>query len=127
MLPTGWPAWSSDEARPRIVSTFPVPEGDFCARGGRFGPHNVHEMRPGTQVDPNTIHLTYFNAGIRVLDVSDPAAPTEIAWYIPDAPPGRPAIQLNDLYVDEKGWIYTNDRDTGGLYILEYTGATPLR
>ena len=34
---------------------------------------------------------------------------------------------LNDLYVDEKGWIYTNDRDTGGLYILEYTGATPLR
>lgn len=109
----------SDEARPRIVSTFPVPEGDFCARGGRFGPHNVHEMRPGTQVDPNTIHLTYFNAGIRVLDVSDPAAPTEIAWYIPDAPPGRPAIQLNDLLVGPDGLIYVTDRFAGGLFILE--------
>jgi hypothetical protein len=34
---------------------------------------------------------------------------------------------LNDVYLDEKGWIYVNDRDTGGLYILEYTGPAPLR
>ena len=26
-----------------VVSLFPVPsEADFCARGGRFGPHNSH-------------------------------------------------------------------------------------
>ena len=51
------------------------------------------------------------------------------AFLVPEAPPGNRAgaIQLNDVYVDEKGWIYTNDRDTGGLYILEYTGPTPLR
>ena len=109
----------SDEANPAIVATLPVPEGDFCARGGRFGPHNVHEMRPGTQVDPNTIHLTYFNAGLRVVDVSDAADPTEIAWYIPDAPAGRPAIQLNDVLVGPDGLIYVTDRFAGGLYILE--------
>ena len=48
---------------------------------------------------------------------------------VPAAPPGNPAgtIQINDVYVDEKGIIYANDRFTGGLYILEYTGTPPLR
>jgi hypothetical protein len=118
----------SDETRPRVVSTFPVPDGDFCERGGRFGPHNVHEMRPGTLSDPNTIYLTYFNAGIRVLDVSDPANPTEIAWFIPDAPAGHPAIQLNDVLVGTDGLIYVTDRFAGGLYILELeSGADAAR
>jgi len=109
----------SDETRPRVVATFPVPAGDFCARGGRFGPHNVHEMRPGTLSDPNTVYLTYFNAGLRVVDVADPTQPTEIAWFIPDPPPGRPAIQLNDVLVGPDGLVYVTDRLAGGLYILE--------
>jgi hypothetical protein len=109
----------SDETKPRVVATFPVPAGDFCARGGRFGPHNVHEMRPGTLSDPNTVYLTYFNAGLRVVDVADPTRPTEIAWYIPDPPPGRQATQLNDVLVGLDGLIYVTDRFAGGLYILE--------
>lgn len=113
----------SDERNPRVMSTFPVPEGNFCERGGRFGPHNVHEMRPGTLVDPNTVYLTYFNAGIRVLDVADPARPTEIAWFVPDPPVGRPAIQLNDVLVGPDGLIYVTDRFAGGLYLLELDSA----
>lgn len=109
----------SDGFAPKLVSTFPVPEGDFCDRGGRFGPHNIHEMRPGTESDPDVVYMTYFNAGIRVFDVADPTAPREIAHYIPDAPPGQPAIQLNDLLVGEDGLIYVTDRFAGGLYILE--------
>jgi hypothetical protein len=109
----------SDETAPVVVSTFPVPEGDFCARGLRFGPHNVHEMRPGTFEDGTTIHLTYFSAGIRVLDVADPRHPTEIAWYVPDAPPGQACIQLNDVLVGPDGLVYVTDRYAGGLYILE--------
>ena len=31
------------------------------------------------------------------------------------------AIQLNDVYVDEKRIVYTVDRHAGGLYILEMT------
>jgi hypothetical protein len=109
----------ADETSPRVVATLPVPEGDFCARGLRFGPHNIHEMRPGTLADPNTIHLTYFSAGIRVLDVADPTNPTEIAWYVPDPPPGRETIQLNDVLVAADGLVYVTDRYAGGLYILE--------
>lgn len=113
----------SDDTNPKVVSLFPVPsEADFCARGGRFGPHNVHEMRPGTFSDPNIVHLTYFNGGIRVLDVTDAMAPREIAYFVPEAPPGKKSIQLNDLIVDQNGLIYVSDRFGGGLYIFELTG-----
>ena len=109
----------SDERQPKVVGEFPTPQGDFCQRGGRFGPHNVHEMRPGTLSDPNTIYLTYFNAGLRVVDVSDPTAPREVAYFVPPAPPNRSSIQFNDVLVGANGLIYVTDRYTGGLYILE--------
>ncbi|MBI4527400.1 MAG: hypothetical protein HY695_26705, partial [Deltaproteobacteria bacterium] len=32
-----------EERNPVTIAMFPVPEGDFCKRGLRFGPHNVHE------------------------------------------------------------------------------------
>ena len=113
----------SDERNPKVLSLFPVPaEADFCARGGRFGPHNIHEMRPGTLSDPNTVYLTYFNGGVRVLDVTDAASPREIAYFVPEAPPGRKSIQLNDILVDQNGLIYVSDRYAGGLYIFELTG-----
>jgi hypothetical protein len=112
----------ANEQQPRVVSEFPTPEGDFCARGGRFGPHNVHEMRPGSLIDPNTIYVTYFNAGLRVVDISDASKPREVAYYVPPAPPGRTSIQFNDVLVGANGLIYATDRFTGGLYILERTG-----
>jgi hypothetical protein len=31
------------------------------------------------------------------------------------------AIQLNDVYVDDRRIVYTVDRFVGGLYILEMT------
>jgi hypothetical protein len=98
---------------------FPVPQGDFCDKGGRFGPHNVHEPKPGTLIDGDTVYLTYFNAGLRVFDVHDPSAPTEIAYYVPDPPAGQPTPQLNDVLVGPDGLIYVTDRLGGGLYILE--------
>jgi hypothetical protein len=112
----------ADETHPRVISEFPAPEGDYCLRGGRFGPHNVHEMRPGTLSDPNTIYVTWFNAGLRVFDISDASHPTEIAYYVPEAPPGRSSIQFNDVLVGSDGLVYASDRFSGGLYIMERTG-----
>lgn len=111
----------SDPSRPTVLSVLPVPGGDFCERGGRFGPHNVHEPKPGTLIDGETVYLTYFNAGLRVYDVSDPTRPTEIAAWVPDPPPGRATPQLNDVLVGPDGLIYVTDRFAGGLYILELT------
>lgn len=112
----------SDETHPRVLARFPVPEGDFVNRGGRFGPHNLHEPRPGSLVSGDIVYLTYFNAGLRVVDVSDAEHPVEVAYCVPEAPPGRPAVQLNDVHVAADGLIYVTDRFTGGLYIVEMNG-----
>jgi hypothetical protein len=44
------------------------------------------------------------------------------------APPKNPSgtVQINHAIIDERGLIYANDRFTGGLYILRYTGTVPL-
>ncbi|MFN0073530.1 MAG: LVIVD repeat-containing protein [Chloroflexota bacterium] len=116
-----WVVDIADERDPKVVAKFPVPEGDFATRGGRFGPHNIHEGRPGTLQDPNTIYLTYFNAGVRVVDIANPLEPREIAFYVPETPPGQQAPAFNDILVGPDGLIYVTDRYHGGLYILERT------
>jgi hypothetical protein len=124
-----WPklVWVVDarvEANPVPIGTFPAPPVEtFLKRGGRFGAHNLHENLPvPTSFRSDTIIIgTFFNAGVRVYDTSNPYQVQEIAYYVPGAPKLSPAgaIQLNDVYVDDRRIVYTVDRFTGGLYILE--------
>jgi hypothetical protein len=119
-----WMIDARDEANPVPIGTFPAPPFDaFAKRGGRFGAHNLHENLPGpVSFRSDTIIIgTFFNAGVRVYDTSDPYRVEEIAYYVPGAPKLSPAgaIQLNDVYVDDRRIVYTVDRFTGGLYVLE--------
>lgn len=126
-----WPKliWMLDarsEANPVPIGTFPAPPYDaFAKRGGRFGAHNLHENLPGpTSFRSDRIVIgSWFNAGVRVYDTKDPYRVEEIAYFVPGAPRLSPAgaIQINDVYVDEKQVVYAVDRFTGGLYILEMT------
>jgi hypothetical protein len=108
----------ADPEQPRLVSSCPVPSGNYCDRGGRFGPHNLHENREGSYRSESIIFVTYFNAGLRVYDIGDERRPVEIAHWVPQAAPGREATQINDLYVDDEGLIYVTDRVGGGLFVL---------
>ncbi|MCL6649956.1 MAG: hypothetical protein K6U89_16680, partial [Chloroflexi bacterium] len=85
----------------------------------RFGPHNVHENRPGSFQSEELIFLTYFAGGLRVVDIRDPFRPREVAWYVPEVSSGVP--QSNDVYVDADGLVYLVDRLEGVLDILELT------
>ena len=114
-----------DERDPKQIGMFPVPEGNFCELGGRFGPHNFHEYRPGAYFSEDIIFATYANAGLRVYDVNDPANICEIACFLPEAPPGQKPVQINDVYVAENGTIYLTDRLGAGLYILRMTDDFP--
>jgi hypothetical protein len=95
----------------------------FGKRGGRFGAHNLHENQPVPSAyrSEKIVFATFFNGGVRAYDISNPFQPQEIAYYVPGAPKLSPAgaVQLNDVWVDEHGIIYTVDRFAGGLYILE--------
>jgi hypothetical protein len=124
-----WPklVWVLDmrlESNLVCISTFPLPpveEHQF--RGGRYGAHNMHENRPGPAFRSDRLVFgTYFNGGVRVHDITNPFQPVEIAYYVPEAVSAdRPAIQINDVYVDENRLIYTVDRFSGGLYVMEMT------
>jgi len=115
---------------PVSIATFPTPaEADYRAKGGHFGPHNIHENRPGTFVSSRLIFATYQNAGIRVFDISDPFIPKEVGALVPPQPamladkrPNRVrVVQSADVFVDAKGLIYATDYNAG-LYVLEFGG-----
>ena len=119
-----------EPSNPVSISTFPQPaEADYAAKGGHFGPHNLHENRPGSFVSSDLIFSTWQNAGIRVHDIRDPYRPVETAALVPATParlvdhrPNRArVIQSCDIFVDAQGLVYANDYN-GGLSIMEYTG-----
>jgi hypothetical protein len=121
-----WVVDARNEANPVPIGTFPAPSVDaFAKRGGRFGAHNLHENLPGpTSFRSDRIIVgSFFNAGVRVYDTSDPFKVEEIAYFVPGAPKLSPAgaVQLNDVFVDDRRIVYTVDRFTGGLYVLEMT------
>jgi hypothetical protein len=106
------------------ISTLPMPPVEvFGKRGGRFGSHNIYENYPGPCAwrSDTIIVSTCFNAGVRVFDISNQYQPREVAYFVPGAPPLSPkgAIQMNDVFVDDRGLVYAADRFSGGLYILE--------
>lgn len=108
------------------ISTLPMPPLEvYGQKGGRYGSHNLHENRPGETSfkSDNLIFSTFFNAGVRVYDLTNPLQPKEVASFVPAAPEGTRvgAVQINDVYVDENGIVYAVDRFTGGLYIMEMT------
>jgi hypothetical protein len=111
----------ADERAPREIARFPVPESRPTS-GLRFGPHNLHENRPGTFQSDTIVCATYFSAGLRVYDTSDPRAVMEVARFVPEAPRGQTVIQLNDVLVDADRTVFVTDRHHGGLYILRPTG-----
>lgn len=120
-----------DETRPYPLSFLPPPANfaELCKGGGRFGAHNINlNNMPGvSQLLKNTVVTAQFAGGVRIYSIRNTLEPREIAYYAPKVPGNKGgAIQMNDLIVGEGGLIYANDRLTGGLYILQYTGKTPL-
>jgi hypothetical protein len=124
----------SNEQRPRILSSLPMPlpaaelpYGSYFDKGGRFGPHNQHHYQenPAAAELLSTVLLTYFNAGLRIYDISDAHDPREVAHYVPTDPLERLGLlprsalvtQFEDVAVDRRGYIYCTDKNAG-LFVL---------
>jgi hypothetical protein len=125
-------------AEPVLLAQFPKPVPptgspwlDFCDKGGRFGPHNVHHQlaNPFVEHRDDRVYLTYFTAGLRIYDIADPRQPVEIGYFLPPEPSQRYGVlpktltsQTEDVLVDARGYIYITDKNEG-LWVLQYTAA----
>ena len=132
-------AWFVDatiESRPMVVSNFNVREAqDFCTRGGRFGSHSANESMAPVFYQ-KLAFATWFNAGVRAIDIRDPFSPKEAGYFIPPITEAtdkrcikidgqercKTAIQSNNVETDDRGYIYVVDRANTGMHILELTG-----
>lgn len=108
---------------------------NFCERGGRFGAHSSNESTAPI-FHKKIAFFTWFNAGVRSVDIRDPYSPKEIGYFIPAITQAtdkrcvkiegkdrcKIAIQSNNLETDDRGYIYVVDRANTGLHILELTG-----
>lgn len=125
----------SDLGAMRLVSLFPTPappkgypEDSFCARGGRFGPHNQH-MPYGSShlfLSQDICFLTYFNAGLRVYDISNAHHVKEVAHLIPKDPDRRHGplprdlvVQVEDVLVDDRGFVFFTEKNSS-LYVAQW-------
>jgi len=127
----------TQEDKPFGFSSWSVPEepGDFCNKGGRFGPHSPHDSFNPNFLDKLVV-MAYFNAGVRAVDIRDPYHPVEVGYYIPAATDKtqeicverggqnicKKAIQTNNVNIDDRGLIYALDRSGAGLHIVQLTG-----
>jgi len=128
---------NADPTKPYMISVFPVPKpppgyawDNFCDRPGRFGPHNTNnEIHNDDVAQPgDLIHLAYFNAGIRVYDISEPRLPAEVGWFLPGDPatPKRsqsgllPISISQEVLIDIRGNIFVSE--SSGLYVLRNSG-----
>lgn len=125
----------SDDEHPRIVSTFPMPRPEpglpyqnYYLKGGRFGPHNQHHPQgnPAHLAPREHIVMTYFNAGLRIFDISDATQPTEVGHFVPEDPstrrgtlPTSLVTQFEDVLIDARGNIFCTDKNHG-LFVVRY-------
>ena len=127
----------TEPGKPYPVSSYQASDepGGFCGRGGRFGPHSVHdEFHPA--FDRTLAVFSYFNAGVRAVDIRNPFSPVEIGYYVPETTEATielcatvggqetcdAAIQTNNVNIDDRGYIFAVDRSHTGLHIVELTG-----
>ena len=122
-----------EPSNPISIATAPLPdEEDFRAQMGHFGPHNLHENRPGAFESSDLIFATYQNAGVRAFDIRDPYRPQPAGRYLPGLPTRTRDTRLAalhlpaarhtaDIFVDVNGLAYVTDYNAG-LNILQYEG-----
>lgn len=124
----------SVEEQPRVISSMPLPRPkgrlpykNYYEKGGRFGPHNQHHHQGMDCLwkPRDLLFMTYFNAGLRIFDISDPLSPKEAGYFVPSDPekrigalPNTLVTQSEDVLVDSRGYIYMTHKNLG-LYILK--------
>jgi hypothetical protein len=129
----------TDDRTPWPIATLDFGQfpGNFCAKGSRFGVHELNRQIYGPYYGRLLI-VAMFNAGLQVWDIRDPYNPRRVAYFIQaptknthescgtyrgDSHYCRKATFSDLGEVDDRGYIYNFDRAGSGLTILKLTGS----
>ena len=108
----------TDPTAMKLLTEYHVPESasPYNAPGMRFGAHQFREEMTDTRT-----FVTWFAAGLRVLDIADPANPQEVGYFIPEPGRGQKAPQTNDVEMDSRGLLFITDK-ARGFDVIEFDG-----
>jgi hypothetical protein len=109
----------TDPTKPKVLCTYQIDEEAQPYHGDavRFGTHQLREI-----VDRDCVlYVTWFAAGLRMIDISDPAHPRERGYIIPKPAAGRDVPWTNDVAKDDRGLIFFTDK-VCGLDVIEFDG-----
>ena len=128
----------TDDRAPWPIATLAVGQfpGDFCAKGSRFGVHELNRQIYAPYYG-RLVFAAMFNAGLQVWDIRSPYQPRRVAYFI--QAPNKNTHENCGTYhgnqhycrkatfsdlgeVDDRGYIYNFDRAGSGMTILKLTG-----
>jgi hypothetical protein len=121
-----WLTDVSDEAHPRLVSQFGLAINDPSNCGEQLLANEDDSVHYHDVDDPNDttfVMASMWNAGLRVFDVRNPTAPTEVAYFNPaDVDPSANTVLDHAWghvrYVAKTGQVWFATAD-GGFWIVE--------
>ncbi len=108
-----WLVDITDETRPTPFASFQVDGIDGSPQPEFTGCHQPAEEVRGTEIP-----VAWFAHGLRIVDISKPHAPREVASFVPPVPDGATRVCSNDVCYDSRGLMYLIDRQRG-LHIVE--------
>ncbi len=77
---------------------------------------------------PSLVYVTWYDEGVRVIDISNPFAPRFMGYYLSPrfAAPNREDRQTREIFQDpDTNLLYVTDGNGGGMTVLRYTGPIP--
>lgn len=114
--------YSTDEvgAIPRLIKIWNIQDLSNVTQVSTWQPSNITtSIVHNVEIYGDTAVIAHYTAGVRVLDISNPAQPSEIAWY--DTYPsnnGNTYTGCWGVYKFPSGKIAASDMKTG-LYVLK--------
>ena len=100
--------------------------GQIANPNGRYGSHQPNRDNPyePSWHNDNLVLNAEFRGGIRLFNFTNPYQTWEMAYFIPpyNGAPGalskNGSEQINDVYIDDRAFIYINDRFGDGIWVL---------
>ncbi|WP_411340517.1 hypothetical protein V6U71_00660 [Sphingopyxis sp. J-6] len=119
-----------DPAHPKVAAKFPRPKPpagagftDFCQRRGSFGPKRSGGLGQPERGRQGLAIYAFYNAGIQIFDVKDPAKPAIAGYFVPRFPTTK---ELPDYTFGNSTFAVYTEYDRNIIWAFSVNGVYAL-